>query len=114
MDPVRFLGGCSPVGRDVHLGADVELDLIETVTGTCPDGGDPLTSRSTRQQRGVAGGRLTAWGTVQQCRQCRPAHRQYAAACRLVRRRGWAGSTPTRRVGACVKGARSACVVSRR
>jgi hypothetical protein len=35
------LAGCSSVGRNVHLGADVELELIETVTGTGPDGGNP-------------------------------------------------------------------------
>jgi hypothetical protein len=29
-----FLGGCPPVGSDVHLGADIELGPIETVAGS--------------------------------------------------------------------------------
>ena len=50
-----FLGSCLPVTGDAHLGTDVELDLIETVTGTRPDGGDPVVGCCRREQRDVAG-----------------------------------------------------------
>jgi hypothetical protein len=32
--PLFFLGGFSRVGGDVHLGADIELDPVETVAGS--------------------------------------------------------------------------------
>ena len=34
VEPMCFLGGCPPVGSDVHLGADIELGPIETVAGS--------------------------------------------------------------------------------